>query len=258
MIATRLPFPWFQPAILTSDNDANASFNALSLRVEKRYSSGLFFLGNYQFSKNIDNNSGEVEANDTAFRWNKKLDRGLSRYNQTHRAVISYGYELPFGRGKHWVTSGPAAYVLGNWQVQGIITLLSGFPFTPTGPSVCSCGSYVPQRVNAVKPGFGNISNPTPTHWFDVTAFALPPNGFQGNAGRNVIIGPGFKTVDFSVSKNFPLAERAKLQYRAEFFNILNHPNFGFPDANISNVTAGVIGSAYDGRDIQMGLRLEW
>jgi hypothetical protein len=257
-IATRLPFPWFQPAILTSDNDANASFNGLSLRVEKRYSSGLFFLGNYQFSRNIDNNSGEVEANDTAYRMNKKLDRGLSRYNQKHRAVISYGYELPFGHGKRWLTGGPAAYVLGNWQVQGIITLLSGFPFTPTGPAVCSCGSYVPQRVNAVKPGFGNISNPTVNHWYDVTAFALPPNGFQGNAGRNVIIGPSFKTVDFSVAKNFSITERARLQYRAEFFNILNHPNFGFPDANIANVTAGVISSAYDGRDIQMGLRLEW
>jgi hypothetical protein len=257
-IATRLPFPWFQPAILTSDNDANASFNGLSLRVEKRYSSGLFFLGNYQFSRNIDNNSGEVEANDTAYRMNKKLDRGLSRYNQKHRAVISYGYELPFGHGKRWLTGGPAAYVFGNWQVQGIITLLSGFPFTPTGPAVCSCGSYVPQRVNAVKPGFGNISNPTVNHWYDVTAFALPPNGFQGNAGRNVIIGPSFKTVDFSVAKNFSITERARLQYRAEFFNILNHPNFGFPDANIANVTAGVISSAYDGRDIQMGLRLEW
>ncbi len=257
-IATRLPFPWFQPAILTSDNDANASFNGLSLRVEKRYSSGLFFLGNYQFSRNIDNNSGEVEANDTAYRMNKKLDRGLSRYNQKHRAVISYGYELPFGHGKRWLTGGPSAYVFGNWQVQGIITLLSGFPFTPTGPGVCSCGSYVPQRVNAVKPGFGNISNPTVNHWYDVTAFALPPNGFQGNAGRNVIIGPSFKTVDFSVAKNFPITERARLQYRAEFFNILNHPNFGFPDANIANVTAGVISSAYDGRDIQMGLRLEW
>jgi hypothetical protein len=258
-INQRLPFPQFDPGILTSTNDANSSFQALSVRIEKRYSSGLYMLGNYQFSKNLDNNSGEVEANDTSFRTNKGLDRGLSRYDQRHRAVIDFGYELPFGSGKKWLAGGgPAAYVLGNWQVQGILTLLSGFPFTPTGPPVCSCGSYIPQRVIAVKPGFGNISNPTVNHWYDVSAFALPPNGFQGNAGRNVIRGPGLRVFDFSLLKNFPINEQAKVQFRAEFFNLSNHPNFGFPDANIANVTAGVISTAYDGRSIQLGLRLAW
>ncbi|PYT15139.1 MAG: hypothetical protein DMG59_14840 [Acidobacteria bacterium] len=258
-IVTRLPYPQFAPGILTSDNDGNSSFNALSARLEKRYSAGLFFGANYQFSKNIDNNSGEVEANDTAYRTNKKLDRSLSRYNQAHRGGINYGYELPFGKGRHWVSNGgPIAYVLGGWQVQGIITLLSGFPFTPSSTNVCNCGSFVPQRVNAVKPGFGNIDNHSPTHWYDVSAFLPAAAGFQGNAGRNVIIGPGFKNVDFSAAKNFPITERLKLQFRGEFFNILNHPNFGFPDANISNVTAGVISSAYDGRSAQMGLRLDF
>jgi Carboxypeptidase regulatory-like domain/TonB-dependent Receptor Plug Domain len=256
---TRTPYPQFAPGILTSDNDANASFNAGSIRLEKRYSAGLFFLANYQFSKNIDNNSGEVEANDTAFRTNKKLDRALSRYNQTHRAAFSAGYELPFGKGKHWLSSGgPIGYVLGGWQVQGIAELLSGFPITPSSTNVCNCGSFVPQRVDAVKPGYGNIDNPTVTHWFDTTAYNVPALGFQGNAGRNKIIGPPFRNLDFSITKNFAFTERVKLQYRAEFFNILNHPNFGFPDANISNVTAGVISSAYDGRDIQMGLRLQF
>jgi hypothetical protein len=237
--------------------DANSSFNAASIRLEKRYSTGLFFLANYQFSKNIDNNSGEVEANDTAFRTNKKLDRGLSRYNQAHRSSLSFGYELPLGKGKHWLANGgPAAYVLGGWQVQGAAVLLSGFPFTPTSTNVCNCGSFIPNRVDAVKPGFGNLADPTVNHWFDTSAFKLPASGFQGNAGRNVITGPPFRNLDFSVSKNFPITENIRLQYRGEFFNILNHPNFGFPDANISNVTAGVISSAYDGRNIQMALRL--
>ena len=102
------------------------------------------------------------------------------------------------------------------------------------------------------------MSDPTVNHWFDVTAYAVPALGFQGNAGRNKIIGPPFRNLDFSAVKNFAFTERVKMQYRAEFFNILNHPNFGFPDANISNVTAGVIPSAYDGRDIQMGLRLQF
>jgi Carboxypeptidase regulatory-like domain/TonB-dependent Receptor Plug Domain/TonB dependent receptor len=256
-INSRIPYPAFDPGILTSTNDANASFNAFSIRAEKRYSNGLYMLGNYQFSKNLDNNSGEVEANDTSFRTNKKLDRSLSRYDQRHRAVIDYGYELPLGAGKKWLAhGGPAGFILGNWQAQGILTLLSGFPFTPTGPAVCNCGSFVPQRVVAVKPGFGKLDNPTVNHWYDVSAFALPAAGFQGNAGRNVIRGPGLRAFDFSLLKNFPINERSKIQFRTEFFNLTNHPNFGFPDSNIANATAGVISSAYDGRSIQMGLRL--
>jgi hypothetical protein len=255
----RTPYPQFQAGILTSTNDGNANFEGLSLRVEKRYSAGLFFLTNYQFSKNIDNNSGEVEANDTAFRTNKGLDRALSRYNQTHRAAISVGYELPFGKGKHWLSNGgPVAYALGNWQIQSIATLLSGFPLTPTGTNVCNCGSFIPQRVNAVAPDFGNIDDHTVNRWFDKSAFALPLNGFEGNAGRNVVIAPPLRNLDFSVLKNFPITERVRLQFRGEFFNILNHPNFGPPDMNISNTTAGVISTAYDGRSIQMGLRLSF
>ena len=256
---TRTPYPQFAPGILTSDNDGNSSFNALSLRLEKRYSAGLFFGANYQFSKNIDNNSGEVEANDTAFRTNKKLDRAVSRYHQAHRAAFSSGYELPFGKGRHWLSGdGPATYALGGWQVQGIVALLSGFYVTPSSTNVCNCGSFVPQRVHAVRSDYGRLDHPTPTLWYDKAAFAPASAGFQGTAGRNKIQGAPFRNFDFSVAKNFALTERAKLQYRAEFFNILNHPNFGFPDGNISNVTAGVISSAYDGRSIQMGLRAQW
>jgi hypothetical protein len=258
-LVQRLPYPAFDPGILTSTNDANSSFNALSIKVEKRYSHGLYFLGNYQFSKNIDNNSGEAEANDTADRTNKRLDRGLSRYNQRHRSVISYGYELPLGTGKPWLANGgPAAFILGGWQVQGIVTLLSGAPFTPIGPSVCDCGSFVPQRVNAVTPGYGKLESPAPNRWFDASAFALPPRGFQGNAGRNVIEGPGNQTVDFSLLKIFKISEQLRLQFRGEFFDLFNHPNFGFPDNNIASGSVGVISSAYDGRSIQLGLKLVW
>jgi hypothetical protein len=102
------------------------------------------------------------------------------------------------------------------------------------------------------------LANPTPNLWFNPAAFALPPNGFQGTAGRNVILGPGFQTFDISGVKNFVPSEHFRLQFRAEFFNILNHANFGFPDANITNSTRGTISSAYDGRDIQFGLKAIW
>jgi hypothetical protein len=258
-IATRVPYPAFQSAILYSSDAGWARFQGLSLRLEKRYSGGFFFLGNYQLSKNRDNGSGEVEANDTAFATNLNADESYSRYDQRHRAAISFGYELPFGQGKTWLASGgPAAYILGGWQVQGIVRLGSGFPFSVTSTNVCQCGSFIPQRVNLVSPGnLGEIDNPSPTHWFDATAYAVPALGTQGTAGRNTVRGPGTQQVNMSLSKRFPIG-RAHAEFRAEVFNLLNHDNFGTPDANISNLTVGTITTADDARNLQLGLRFAW
>jgi hypothetical protein len=258
-IATRVPYPAFQSAILYSSDAGWAKFNGVTVRVEKRYSDGLFFLGSYQLSKATDNGSGEIEANDTAYAWNLNADEGYSRYDQRHRATFSWGYELPFGQGKRWLAGGgPTAYILGGWQVQGIVRLASGFPFTITSTNVCQCGSYVPQRVNLVTPGYyGQIDNPTPDHWFDASAYAVPANGTQGNAGRNTVRGPGTEQVNLSVSKRFPIS-RAHVEFRAEIFNVLNHNNFGTPDGNISNGTVGTITTADDGRNAQFGLRVAW
>jgi hypothetical protein len=258
-IATRVPYPAFQSAILYSSDAGWARFNGLSFRVEKRYSDGLFFLGNYQISKSIDNGSGEIEANDTAFAWNLNADEGYSRYDQRHRAAISFGYELPFGPGKPFLSKGgTVAYVFGGWQVQGIVRLGSGFPLTVTSTNVCQCGSYVPQRVNFVTPGnVGMLDNPTPDHWFDQTAYSVPAPGTQGNAGRNTIRSPGTQQVNFSVSKRFPVG-RARVEFRGEVINLLNHDNFGNPDTNISNVTVGTITTADDRRNMQVGLRVAW
>jgi hypothetical protein len=260
-INSRLPFPQFQPAMLYSSATGWANFKGLSLRLEKRYSSGLFFLGNYQLSENRDNGSGEVEANDTAFRTNLDADASLSRYHQRHRGAFSFGYELPFGEGRRFLSSGgPVAYVLGGWQVQGVVRAGSGFPFTLSGTNVCQCGSFVPQRVNYApgREGVGGaLDNPTAAQWYDRTAYVLPASGFQGTAGRNTLIGPGSKQVDFSVSKRFPLGA-TRLEFRAEIFNLFNNTNFGQPDGNISNVTAGVISTADDARSMQFGIRLAW
>ena len=245
-IATRVPYPAFQSAILYSSDAGWARFNGLSFRPEKRLSGGLFFLGNYQVSTNRDNGSGEVEANDTAYAWDLNADESYSRYDQRHRAAISFGYEMPFGAGKTWLSSGgPASYLLGGWQVQGIVRLGSGFPFSP-------------QRVNLITPGvFGDIDNPTPDHWFDNTAYSVPAAGTQGTAGRNTVRGPGTQQVNLSLSKRFPIG-RARAEFRAEVFNIFNHNNFGTPDANISNLTVGTITTADDGRNGQLGFRFAW
>jgi Carboxypeptidase regulatory-like domain/TonB-dependent Receptor Plug Domain len=260
-IATRVPYPAFQSAILYSSDAGWARFKGLSFRAEKRYSDGLFFLGNYQISKSTDNGSGEIEANDTAFAWDLNADEGPARYDQRHRAAISGGYELPFGRGKRWLSGGgPASYLLGGWQLQGIVRLGSGFPFTVTSTNVCQCGSFVPQRLNFA-PGregdAGKLGNPTPTLWFDPTAYVVPPLGTQGTAGRNTVRGPGTERVDFSLSKRFPI-DKARVEFRWGVFNLFNHTNFGTPDSNISNMTVGTITTADEGRNMQFGLRFVW
>jgi hypothetical protein len=258
-IVTRVPYPAFQSAILYSSDAGWARFNALSFRLEKRYSKGLFLLGTYQLAKSIDNGSGEIEANDTAFAWNLNADEGYARYDQRHRFAFSFGYELPFGDGKPYLSSGgPLAYAFGGWQVQSIVRLASGFPLTVSATNVCQCGSFVPQRVNIVSPGnFGIIDDPSPTHWFDQTAYSAPLAGTQGNAGRNTLRGPGTQTVNLSFSKRFPI-NATRIEFRAEIFNLFNHNNFGNPDTNISNSTVGTITTADDGRSLQLGLRLAW
>jgi hypothetical protein len=255
-IATRVPYPAFQSAILYSSDAGWANFKGLSTRLEKRYSNGVFFLANYQLSKNIDNGSGEIEANDTAFAWNLDADKSYSRYDQRHRSAFSFGYQLPFGQGKPFLSdAGALAYVLGGWQVQGIARFASGFPLSVTSTNVCGCGSFLPQRVNLVTTGnYGILDDPTPTHWFDLAAYSVPAAGMQGTAGRNTIRGPGTQQVDFSISKRFPIGH-ARVEFRGELFNVLNHVNFGNPDTNISNTTAGVISTADDGRSMQFGFR---
>jgi len=261
-IETRVPYPAFQSAILYSSDAGHAEFNGLSFRVDKRYDAGLFFTASYQISKAKDNGSGEQEANDTAYATNLDADWGLSRYDQRHRSAFSYGYELPFGEGKRWLAdSGAARAILGGWQVQGVMRFASGFPFTITSANVCQCGSFVPQRVNFA-PGRendkGKLSNPTPTMWFDPTAYVVPPAGTQGNAGRNTVIGPGTERVDLAVTKRFRAGGRRSAEFRWEVFNLLNHPNFGTPANNISNNTVATITSADDGRNMQLGLRMTW
>src|SRR5580765_12144 len=256
-IVTRVPYPAFQSAILYSSDAGWAEFNGLTFRLDKRYSDGFFFLGSYQISKSTDNGSGEIEANDTAFATNLNADQGYARYDQHHRVSASFGYELPFGPGKRWLSSGgAAAYVFGGWQVQSILRLASGFPFTITSTNVCQCGSFVPQRVNLVTAGnFGQLDSPSVDHWYDPTAYTVPALGTQGNAGRNTVRGPGTQLVNLSLSKRFPIS-RARLEFRAEVFNLLNHNNFGNPDTNISNATVATITTADDGRNVQLGFRI--
>ena len=250
----------------------NSSYNALETDVSHRMGHGLEFRANYTWSKNLDMNSaptGAQASNQPQMildRNNLRRDWGPSALNAKNQLSISARYELPFGNGKRWLTSagGFENKLIGGWQLNGISTFLSGFPFTPlVGSSRSGDGdTRIPDRPN-VKAGFaGPVILGKPTEWFDPNAFSLPAFGTFGNVGRGSLNGPGLADVDFAVVKNTVVSERVSVQFRSEFFNLFNRVNFGPPNttvfsSGVPSVTAGAITTlATNPRQIQFGLKL--
>jgi hypothetical protein len=197
---------------------------------------------------------------------NLHSDWGPSALNAEHQASLSARYELPFGRGKTWFgnVSSSADRFIGGWQLNGIATLLSGFPVTPQiGSNRSGDGdTRNPDRPSYSTSFSGPIVTGNPNQWFNPNAFILPTAGTYGNVGRGVLSGPGLANLDLSLFKNIAFTERLKLQVRAEFFNALNHTNFGTPNAIVFSSgqvssTAGLITStATTSRQIQFGMKL--
>jgi hypothetical protein len=240
--------------------EGNSSYNALQMEVTRRISRGLQFRANYTWSKNLDMNSGltGAQANNQAQmildRTDLRRDWGPSALNITSQSSISARYELPFGAGNK---------LIGGWQLSGIATLLSGFPFTP---QIGSNRSGDGDTRNPDRPSVGTVTGPVllqkPTQWFNPNAFVLPAAGTFGNLGRGTLTGPGLADVDLSLVKNTAVSERTSLQFRAEFFNVLNRANFGTPNAivfanGVVSSSAGLItATATTSRQIQFGLKL--
>ncbi len=240
------PYMQFASQMLTSSNMANANFNGLAVSLQRRYSDGLFFLGNFQWSRSIDNNSGEADANDTAFRTNFNADRAASNFNQNLRGNISLTYQPQL----HNVA-------LRNWQATSVITLDSGLPYTPSTNGVCNCG-FAPSRANPVAGVSPVLANPTIAAWFNKAAFVDPAKGTNGIVDRNSLIGPGLAQVDFGLNRSFGLGETRSLQLRADVTNLLNHPNFMSPNTNVDASNAATITSDRQMREVKLGLRLSF
>ena len=254
------PFPAFNHGILTSSTEASANFNGGSVKVEKRNKNGLYFLGSYQWSKNLDNNSGEVEANDTSYSTNFAFDHSYARFDVRNRSAVSGGYELPFGKGHDHLQTGIANSLIGGWSIQPAVQLRTGYPFS-LSRSGASFGTYTPGRVNLVTGRSlqsATLSNPSPFHWFDASAFTDPGGTLQGNVTRNTGRGPGTAQVDLSALKNVHVYERVTAQFRAEAYNIINRGIFSQPASNISTPSSvGKISSTSgDNRSIQLALKV--
>jgi len=257
-------------------SEGDSSYNALQVDVIHRFSGGLALRGAYTWSKTIDDgdslnsttSGGEPALASNPF--NLRADRGLANFDVRNIGVISAIYALPFGRGARFASNsaGFTDFLVSGWNIDSIVTLQDGFPFTPQL-------SYNPSRNGDtrnpvrpfVNPAFtGPVILGNPSRWFNPAAFLAPPNnsGFYGNLGRDTLVGPGLAAWDLSFLKDTRLSERTNLQFRAELFNVLNRANFNTPNAIVFtptgvSPTAGVITStSTSSRQIQFGLKLLW
>jgi len=257
-------------------SEGDSSYNALQIDFNHRFSRGLSLRGVYTWSKTLDDgdslnattSGGEPALASNPF--DLRADKGLGNFDVRNSAAVNGVYELPFGHGKPLFgnATGFGNALASGWSINSILTLQSGFPFTPQL-------SYNPSNTGDtrnpvrpfVNPAFtGPVIIGSPNEWFNPAAFLAPPNasGFYGNLGRDTLTGPGLATWDVSFLKDTRLRERLNLQFRAELFNILNHANFNSPNAVVftpSGVspTAGVITStSTTSRQIQFSLKLRW
>ena len=236
------------PKILTAVTDVNSEYNSLQATLSKQLAQGLSFQVNYTFSKSIDEASdfyGSGANGTTVLPQNNfnllAGERGLSDFDIRHRFSASFIYQLPAKQS----FSGATAALVNGWELAGIVTLQTGQPFSVlTGLNNSRTGEGN-DRPNVITSP--NVGPHTVEHWFDTAAFV--PNAILtfGNAGRNVVTGPGFHDVDFSVIKNTHFGERTNLQFRAEFFNLFNHPNFAIPN-NVES--APNFGAVYETPDV--------
>jgi outer membrane receptor protein involved in Fe transport len=263
-VAAREPYPSVA-SISAWEPRGPSSYNGLQLSAEKRLASGVSFLAAYTYSKSLDegaggnSSTGESRIN-IQNPQNLAADYGLSNFNYKHRFTVNTIYELPFGRGRKFMSSANAIEnaVAGGWQLTSIVTAQSGAPFsvqlaTPTA----NTGTFT--RPNRVCNGNLPSGQRSINEWYNVSCFVAPPVYTFGNTGRNILIGPNLVTWDFGADKDFRLTERFGLQFRSEFFNILNHSNFGLPSGSIGSSAAGTITTEItNARQVQFALRLHW
>lgn len=268
------PDPQFD-TITYKESGNNSSYNALSLRAEKRFSNGLQFQARYTFSKGIDNvSTNKAGGNDgpasigvsqkTAW-YNNKVDRSISAYDLPHNFTFSYSYRLPFAkRSQGWMSQ-----AFGDWNINGVLSRSSGPPFTVSQATNTATTALItggirrPDQVAGYSEG--KIILGGPDKYFDPSAYTFAAPTLWGNVGRNTLRGPGFFNVDLSLNKNWKLTEKTQLQFRGELYNIFNHPNLGVPAAQLYNASGQALGTAglitntillNSMRQIQFGLKL--
>ncbi|MBI1786702.1 MAG: carboxypeptidase regulatory-like domain-containing protein [Acidobacteria bacterium] len=250
-IQSRRPYqPW--ASISTLDTNGGSITHQMQVEVIRRYHGGLYVQANYTWNKTLDNVPIVGSPQNP---YNAALDRADGDQIRHHVFYFSSTYDLPFGPGKKFLSAGGAAgRIVGGWGVAGILQIRSGTPFS-VGFSPNQAGWYA-NRANLVSsdlyPAKRDIEG-----WFNPAAFAIPAPFTFGSGARNLLFGPGQSIIDVSLLKDTKITERTNLQFRAEFFNLPNHPSFGNPASNISVAGVSKIrGVSVEARAIQFGLKL--
>jgi hypothetical protein len=253
----RRPFPQFTNVSLINPAIGSSSYHGGFVKVERRYSSGLSLLAHYTWSKFIDDVESFTEFGDVGSYsdfYNRKLDKGLSGSDVRHRAVISGVYELPLLRSRGWLTR-----LFGGWRTGAIASFQSGPPMTVFS-FTNETNAFPPGSVRADLIGDPNLPSGerTLSQWFNTAAFANPAPFRFGTSGRGIMTGPGMTNLDGTLTKRFPIRENLRAELRAEFFNLLNHTNFGLPGHTVGSPAFGVINSSQPGRSTQLALRVDF
>lgn len=241
------------------ESSGNSAFASMQTTFEKRFSHGIYLLSNWTWSHGLDNVGGDGGANGPVPQdpRNRRGDWASSNSDARHRFNMAGTYLLPFGPGQKFSNGGgPLGQVIGGWELGGLAVLQSGLPFTITVPgSPSNTGNA--SRANPV-PGVSPIpANQSISLWFDPAAFTVPAAFTWGTLGRNTLNAPALMNLDFSMAKKFKFKETKELQFRSEYFNGLNHPQFSLPNATAGVGGAGTITATQrSNRQIQFALRL--
>jgi hypothetical protein len=259
-VASRRPFPQFG-GINGLKYDGKSDYHAGHVRIERRLKAGLSVIGHYTYAKSIDLGGANFISGDLVYRdpRNIELDRGLSSFDVRHNMVVSYIWDIPVGRGRRLDLHSPWLHAIaGGWQFNGITTARTGTPFTPSlSFNPAQSGHARPDRI-----GDGNLSRGerSADRWFDPTAFAAAVPFTFGNAGRNILRGPGVFNTDFGLFKRFHLdgtRHRREIQLRLEAFNVFNEPHYAQPNATVDLLQAGritaIVGTM---REMQLGVKV--
>lgn len=242
-------------------NDTNAwirtdtEYDGLQVKLDRRISNGFLLTTAYTYGKAInlfdgDNGSLLIPAIPS-------LNRGRADFDRTHSFVQSYIYELPFGPTKQWLHSGVGRWLLGDWQLNGILSAYSGLPldFRISATTLNAPGNINRPNLNGDFKVLGGIGRNV--QWFDATAFSAPAPATFGTVGRNIFNGPGLVNLDLSVFRKFHLTERFGAEFRFESFNFTNTPHFNRPGSTLGNADFGQVTSAMaDQRVIQFGMKI--
>lgn len=268
--APRRPFPYVDAFIGYLNSEGYSNYNGLQTRLQHRFGHGVSALVNYTYSHGLgDSSNANLGAqNNDSFRWSKhpEWEYGNLDFDVRHRFVASYIWDLPFGRGQQFGANANTFtnLLIGNWELSGIITLSSGTWFTVTDANANFANSDGQQRPDAVPGQKANGKPCVPGTYFNTCAFTDPQQGSFGDVGLNTLRGPGVENWDGSLLKSFPISEQRRFEFRAEFYNVLNHANFLFAAPGPQNgnnatvlgsTTFGYVTAARAPREIQLGLK---